>query len=196
TLSLLKRLRPRPPQGGRRVDMFRVEEMNKQDCLWAFRFTSDELLKLCEVLQIPDPFKTARGHRFSVLEALCMLCARFRHADDQYTLSTQYMCSQAALSEVTNKLSNWLDERWDHLRDWDESFLMHFSKLREYMNMFKKFGVPSSSVCGCIDCTIKQTCKPTWFQELAYTGYKKYHGMKFQAITIPNGLIAHLVGHF
>ncbi len=29
-----------------------------------------------------------------------------------------------------------------------------------------------------------------------YTGYKKFHGMKFQAVTVPNGMIAHLDGPY
>ena len=33
-------------------------------------------------------------------------------------------------------------------------------------------------------------------QDLMYTGYKKCHGMKYQAIVVPNGLIAHLSGPF
>ena len=29
---------------------------------------------------------------------------------------------------------------------------------------------------------------------LMYTGYKKCHGMKFQGVVVPNGMIAHLAG--
>ncbi|KIJ27089.1 hypothetical protein M422DRAFT_191457, partial [Sphaerobolus stellatus SS14] len=100
------------------------------------------------------------------------------------------------LSEVTNELSAWLDEKWCHLLDWDEKVLLHPSKQEEYADAFRTFDVPAASVCDLIDCTIKQTCRMTWFQEPAYTGYKKYHGIKFQGITIPNGLIGHLAGPF
>jgi len=34
------------------------------------------------------------------------------------------------------------------------------------------------------------------FQELVYTGYKKYHGMKFQGFIVPNSLLIHLNGPY
>ena len=39
-------------------------------------------------------------------------------------------------------------------------------------------------------------CHPSVFQELVYTGYKKYHGMKFQGPVTPNGLLVHLNGPY
>ena len=33
-------------------------------------------------------------------------------------------------------------------------------------------------------------------ETLLYTGYKKCHGMKFQAVTVPDGMITHLAGPY
>src|SRR5882724_1917742 len=52
------------------------------------------------------------------------------------------------------------------------------------------------SVSHFIDCTICQMCLPGIFQELVYTGYKKYHGMKFQGLVMQNGLLIHLNGPY
>ena len=73
---------------------------------------------------------------------------------------------------------------------------MHPQQLREYASTLSNFGAPSSSVIGFIDCTIRPTCHPGVHQDLVYTGYKKCHGMKYQAIVTPNGLIAHLSGPY
>jgi hypothetical protein len=45
-----------------------------------------------------------------------------------------------------------------------------------------------------IDGTIRETCRPTYFQERVYSGHKRCHGLKFQSIVIPDGFIALLYG--
>jgi len=37
-------------------------------------------------------------------------------------------------------------------------------------------------------------CRPTWFQQQAFNGHKKYHVLKYQILGLPNGLIGHLFG--
>lgn len=65
-----------------------------------------------------------------------------------------------------------------------------------YTDVLHAFGAPTRSIVGFINCTIRKTCHPVVNQDLVYTGYKKYHGMKFQGVVIPNGLIVHLEGPF
>ena len=42
--------------------------------------------------------------------------------------------------------------------------------------------------------TIHFTCRPTRFQQQVYSGHKRGHGLKYQSIVLPNGLIANLYG--
>ena len=56
--------------------------------------------------------------------------------------------------------------------------------------------MPTHSVVGFLDCTIHLTCQPSVSETLLYTGYKKCHGMKFQAIVVPDGMITHLAGPY
>ena len=39
-------------------------------------------------------------------------------------------------------------------------------------------------------------CWPSMSETLMYTGYKKCHGMKFQGIAVPNGMITYLAGPY
>jgi hypothetical protein len=39
-------------------------------------------------------------------------------------------------------------------------------------------------------------CHPSWHQQVAYSGHKKFHALKFQALMLPNGIIGHLYGPF
>ena len=38
------------------------------------------------------------------------------------------------------------------------------------------------------------TCRPNEHQSTVYNGHKRVHALKFQSVTIPNGLIANLYG--
>ena len=47
---------------------------------------------------------------------------------------------------------------------------------------------------GFIDGTVRAMCRPTYAQQLGYSGHKRKHGIKFQSIALPNGLIGYLWG--
>jgi hypothetical protein len=47
---------------------------------------------------------------------------------------------------------------------------------------------------GFIDDTLRNVCRPTRFQRAAYSGHKHTHGIKFQSIVTPDGLIVCLFG--
>ena len=59
-----------------------------------------------------------------------------------------------------------------------------------------EFNAPCYTLVGFIDCIIHQTCYPSIYQELAYTGYKKVYGYMFQGMVAPNGLMVHLASLF
>ena len=57
----------------------------------------------------------------------------------------------------------------------------------------KCFGL-LSNVWGFIDGRVRKTCRPFYFQKHCYSGHKRYHGLKYQSMYIPDGLFAHLYG--
>jgi hypothetical protein len=58
----------------------------------------------------------------------------------------------------------------------------------------EKSGLDGLDVWGFIDGTLRKTCRPSHFQKQAYSGHKRCHGIKFQSVTTPDGLIALLFG--
>ena len=53
---------------------------------------------------------------------------------------------------------------------------------------------PLGNCVGFIDGTMRVTCHPSKNQKAAYSGYKRAHGLKFQSIILPNGIIGDLYG--
>jgi nuclease HARBI1 len=49
-------------------------------------------------------------------------------------------------------------------------------------------------VWGFIDGTLRRSCRPGEEQRVYYSGHKRNHGIKFQAVVTPDGLVACLYG--
>jgi hypothetical protein len=158
------------------------------------RFYAEEIVELAEVLQIPDPFITKGRYRFSSIEALGILLARYKSAGAINDLVIMYDRPESAISEVVNELSTWLYEQWDHLLGFDVDGLLAPEKLESYADAIYKAGAPSSSVWAFLDCTIRSNCRPSWYQRQGYSGYKKTHALKYQALKLPNGMFGHVFG--
>ncbi|KAJ7087370.1 hypothetical protein B0H15DRAFT_736152, partial [Mycena belliarum] len=176
---------PRPQQSGERITKHWLRAQTDRHCLWAFsRMTGGELTRLAKAMDIPEQIKTASGHVFSRIEALTLLCARFRSAGDIYEIVTKYDRAQSAISEIINYLCCYLDDRWAHLLDFDHKGILSPENLAIYAEAIHAYGAPLNSVWGFLDCTIQQMCRPRYWQRAAYNGHKKIHALKFQAIML------------
>src|SRR5687768_7720240 len=51
-----------------------------------------------------------------------------------------------------------------------------------------------SNVWGFINGMLRKTCHPKYFQKAAYSGHKQCHGIKFQSVLAPDGLLVALFG--
>jgi hypothetical protein len=154
------------------------------------------MVQIADTLRLPNPLITKAGYHATSIKSLVLLCARLRSPEDQWSLFTKYARPQSVISEITNETATFINAQWGHLLVWDEHGILSPEALRRYADVLHRFGCPSPSVFGFLNCTIRRTCRPIEFQELAYTGYKKHHGMKFQGVVMPSSLIAHLIGPF
>ncbi|DBA01403.1 TPA: hypothetical protein N0F65_007300 [Lagenidium giganteum] len=58
----------------------------------------------------------------------------------------------------------------------------------------KARGAPLACCVIFIDGTVRSICRPSKNQKYCYSGHKRKHGLKFQSVVTPNGIIAHLFG--
>ena len=56
-------------------------------------------------------------------------------------------------------------------------------------------GASLDNCFGFVDGTVRPICCPGEMQRAVYNGHKRVHGLKFQSVAPPNGLIANLFGH-
>ncbi|KAF8239447.1 hypothetical protein L208DRAFT_1468412 [Tricholoma matsutake] len=133
-------------------------------------------------------------YQFCVIEALCLLLARFKSAGDLNDLAMLYQRPASATSEVVNELLFWIDQRWGQLFGFDTEGILAPEKLESYAHAIHKAGALIASVWAFLDCTIRAMCHPFRYQQQAYSGYKKVHSLKYQAVKLPDGLPGHIHG--
>ncbi|KLO09136.1 hypothetical protein SCHPADRAFT_834370 [Schizopora paradoxa] len=187
-----ERIVPRAKIAGRRISEERLYALSDEDCLSRFRMTADEIMDVITAMDIPDVVKTSEGHVFEGLEAFCLILARFRTAGDISELTRQYNRSSTAISFAINQLVQEIDDNWAHLLHFDREGVLCPENLREFARAVHEHGSPVETVWGFLDTTHRRTCRPSLYQQQAYNGHKKNHGLKFQAVVAPNGLFVHL----
>lgn len=100
------------------------------------------------------------------------------------------------LSMISNTTLNYIyDNHHQRLTDWNHT-LLSSAKLEEYARAITDRGAASKNCFGFIDGTVRAICGPDENQREVYNGHKKVHGLKFQSVSLPNGMIANLYGPF
>jgi len=136
------------------------------------RFTSEELHNLTSAFDLPNPLITEHGYHAPPIKVIGLICTPLCTPEDQQGLSTKYMCLLSMILEITNETASYINTCWAHLLSWDNHGIISPAALHKYANALNNFRAPTSLVSLFIDCTIFQTCCPSVFQELVYTGYK------------------------
>ena len=95
---------------------------------------------------------------------------------------------------ITKKMTDFVfDEHSHRVLQWNH-FLLSPLKLQGYADAISERGAALDNCFGFMDGTIRPICKPLTHQRVFYNGYKRIHALKFQAVALPNGMIANLYG--
>lgn len=98
------------------------------------------------------------------------------------------------LCMIYNQTLEFIFSHWGHLlTDWNKPWLTS-RNLQNYANIIHRKGSALDNVWGFVDGTVRQCSRPLEDQRTIYNGHKRVHGLKFQSISTPNGLIVNLFG--
>jgi hypothetical protein len=157
-----------------------------------FRFAKADMLRLVRHLGLPATWHTRNRHAFPALEAMLVVLGRLTFPARWVDLGQRIFGREPAqLSEVFVEVCSWLVRRFRTVLRWDERRLTP-ALLRAFA---VAVDAPASTV-GFVDGTLRFTARPTREQRVMYSGHKRHHGMKFQAVVTPDGLIVHLAGPY
>ncbi|XP_055348000.1 uncharacterized protein LOC129595112 [Paramacrobiotus metropolitanus] len=159
-----------------------------------FRFTMSQIEELRKRLLIPDIVVTAERDRASGVEALCILLRRFVYPSRWIDLRMFFGRSEGSLCRIFMWVLNHIDRtfRW-LVEEWNQTWLTE----EDFVIFAGAVAAKGGVLRGCfgfIDGTARPISRPKFFQRQCFSGHKRHHCSKWQAVLLPNGMIGSLYG--
>lgn len=101
--------------------------------------------------------------------------------------------TESQLSRIVTHMLNDLYDKFHHLLEFDERRLTA-PMLEELAQTVAARGAPLDRCFGFIDGTLRGVCRPSFGQRQLFSGHKRTHGLKFQSVVTPDGIIIHMSG--
>ena len=173
---------------------FSLQDTNEAECKANFRVEKHHITRLQDALQIPAMFKCDQGTVSDGTEGLCILLKRFAYPCRFSDMIPIFGRPVPEICMINNTVMDWVYDNHRHrIMDWNQNVLSAI-QLERYAEVIFNKGAPLSNCFGFVDGTVRPISRPGECQRLVYNGHKRVHGLKFQSVVVPNGLIAHLYG--
>lgn len=174
----------------KKYSRFNLDEMDETECINELRFCKMDIPRLADALGLPDTFQCYQRSKAGRIEGLCMLLKKLTYPSRLSDMVYRFGRAVPEISMITNVVEEWIFENHHQkITEWNEN-LLNPANLQLYADAVKDKGAVLTNCFGFID----GTCRPEDHQKLVYNGHKRVHALKFQSLTIPSGLIAHLFG--
>ncbi|XP_075732934.1 uncharacterized protein LOC142775426 [Rhipicephalus microplus] len=162
-----------------------------------FRFHKGNLDDLIVGLLIPGEVMSAQRVRVSNRKALCMTLRRLASPNRLCDLETIFNRHSSVISSVVSKVMSHIEYYFGHLlADLTVHGWMNLQNLQLFSQAVHQKGAPLKNCCGFIDGTARRICRPSKLQQEHYSGHKRFHCQKYQAVMCANGIICQLDGPF
>ncbi|KAL1279362.1 hypothetical protein QQF64_026035 [Cirrhinus molitorella] len=169
--------------------------MEQDECINEFRVRKCDIPILADVLRIPNEIICDQRSVVGGVEALCMLLKRLTYPCRYSDMMQRFGHRQVpVLCMATNSMLDYIyDVHHQRITQWNDNIL-NPAALETYADYIHQKGAPLENCFGFIDGTVRPIARPGITQRILYNGHKRIHSLKYQAVAIPNGLIAHLYG--
>lgn len=168
--------------------------MSEAEVRAEFRFAPSEIDLLRQALRIPQKFTCPNGTVASGEEGLLMLLKRFAYPCRLSDMVPRFGRSVPEISLILTEVTKHVVETQGHLlKDLNQPWLQPHH-LEEFALVIHQKGAALDNCWGFVDGTVRPICRPGEHQRLMFNGHKRVHGLKFQSVVAPNGMIANLFG--
>ena len=180
----------------------KISDLDDSKALLDFRFRKDDLQEIADSLWPKlEPFlegtrdKIMCENQYQCPYETGLLLVLYRLARPRRIrpeLETYFSMRKSRISAI---ISTFIDAFYEVALQFLSDPSIFKDRFELYAGLIhEKSGVHGIDVWGFIDGTLRKTCRPSHFQKLLYSGHKRCHGIKFQSVTTPDGLIALLFG--
>lgn len=170
-----------------------------------FRFEKDDLVRLREALQIPEKFVTSQRHVFTGEEALLVVLRVLSFPARGFDLMLLFGRDRTALVRCYNELMEYLHNKWRTTIQFDQERI-NAEQREVFVEAGIRKGMPEPlQVWGYIDGTLRAVgthaclnayshtlARPQDNQQVVYSGHYRDHGLKYQGVATPDGVLSSL----
>ena len=175
-------------------DPFNLDDINETECYREFRVRKLDIPRLAEALKLPEGLSCHQRTRADRIEGLCMVLRRLSYPCRYSDMIHRFGRAVPEISMITNHFEDWIYENHHRkITEWNAELLSQ-GKLQLYADAVAAKGAALTNCFGFVDGTVRPICRPGVNQKIVYNGHKRVHALKFQSVTLPNGLVAHVYG--
>ena len=178
----------------RLMTIFRKRVVNFTDIEFRnnFRFEKQHFWILLEFFEFPESLKLKNRAYVTGEEILMITLRRLAYPVRWNDLKMFFGVSVSTLSLTFQYAIEKIHQDFNHLLVFDSRRIIPL--LSGYAEAVAKKGAPLQNCVGFIDGTARFICRPTFNQQDYFSGHKRAHCLKFQAVMMPDGIISHLSG--
>jgi len=185
------------------LDPVIVEDLQESDCLAYFRFRQVHLQHICNLLwprmypflQIHPKLDLIRCKGYVCPYETGMLMVLYRFSRPVRLRPEMEKFFHTRKSKISAIIYTFVRALFQVCFPYFVSPSIWHSQMPYYAELIqRKSNNAVLTTWSFIDGTLRKTCRPVRFQRQAYSGHKRHHGIKFQSLVIPEGLIACLYG--
>lgn len=147
-----------------------------------------------KALGMESTYRTV-GLRVTLEEALALCMHRLAYPTRLSEMAITFGRSRSAISQIINSFIKLLYRTLRPLVEFHGEFFP-LEKMQEWAAAIARRRSPLKHCIGFMNGTFREVCRPIRNQEALYSGEHKAHGLRFQAITTPDGLQRVVLGPF
>ena len=171
---------------------FSLVNNDSTECKIYFRVEKADIPLLVKALQVPPNFKCYNGIIFDGTETLYIELKRFAYPCRYWDMISMFGRSVEELCMISNEVVHWIYNVYRHrVTRWNHAIMDHAS-LSTYPDAIHNKGAALDNCFGFVNGTVRPISRPIVNKRTVYNGNKRVHALKFQSVTLPNGLIGQL----
>ena len=149
---------------------------------------------LVEALRVSPIFKCSNGTICDGTEGLCIVLKRFAYPCRYSDMMPIFRRSVPELSLICNKVTDWIYNTHGYKVTRCNHGILNPPLIATYADAVHSKGAALDNCFSFIDGTVRPISRPMSNQRVVYNGNRRVHALKFQAVTLPSGLIANIYG--
>ena len=137
-------------------------------------------------------FTCYNGAKVTRIKGLWILLKRYFYPNRYLDLIPRFGIPVPQLCLIANHVINFIYERSHHLLTSFNQPWLSPANLKRHADYIHQSRAPLENCWGLVDGIGRSVCRPGEGQRQLYNGHKRVHGIKFQSIACPDGMIANL----